>query len=123
MTTALSFRTTIHIDDLDGRTIVLLAGHPRDWTDVNESASDEMEKARVQCRGSHHPRGDFNTLRYGVSHGGGRTQPMNFSHRSQEMKELVCQLNDHPTFVRIAQFHNCTSLSSLTCFLLIRSMV
>jgi hypothetical protein len=38
------------------------------------------------------------------------------------MKKLVCQLNTHPTFIRIAQFNNCKFLSSLTHrdFLLIK---
>jgi hypothetical protein len=100
---------------------VLLAGHPndRDWGKVNESAASEMEEARVQCKENDHRRGNFNTLRYGISHGGGRTKPMNYSHKSPEMEELVRQLNNHPTFLRIASFQNCTYLSSISHTLLI----
>ena len=73
-----------------------------------------MENARAQCHEDDHRRGNFNTLRYGVSHGGGRTQPMNFSHKSPAMEDLVSDLNNHPTFLRLAAFQNCMCLAPLS---------
>ena len=72
-----------------------------------------MENARAQCKEDDHRRGNFNTLRYGVSHGGGHTCPMNFSHQSPEMEDLVRHLNNHPTFLRLAAFQNCMYLAPL----------
>jgi len=106
------FRTPIPIVDKEGRVVALLAGRPADenWDEVQEAAAALLEKIRVDCpefdEGCHW-RGDFPTLRCGVSHGGGRTQPMNFVNSPKKQRALE-ELNSHPSFVRIAGFMNCT---------------
>jgi len=96
------------IVDKDGHVVALLAGCPSDenW---NRDAAALLEKIRAECPefdDGCHRRGDFPTLRCGVSHGGGRMRPMNFVN-SQKKQRALNELNSHPSFIRIAGFMNC----------------
>ena len=108
-------RTPIPIVDKEGRVIALLAGRPADenWDEVQEAAAALLEKIRSDCPefdDGCHRRGDFPTLRCGVSHGGGRLQPMNFTNGLKKQRALD-ELNSHPSFVRIAGLMNCMLMS------------
>ena len=105
------FRTPIPIVDKEGHVVVLLTGRPADenWDEVQEAVVALLKKIHIDCpefdEGCHR-RGDFPTLRCGVSHGQGHTQPMNFVNCPMKQCALE-ELNSHPSFVRIAGFMNC----------------
>ena len=109
--------TAMPITDSKKRAIVILAGHPgeeKTWQEVNREAQGCMEEARAQVSGHSHRRGVFPTLRDGVSHGGGQTEPMNHSNHPKKAK-ILKNLNSQRCFRRIAGFGSCklTRLSAL----------
>ena len=57
-------------------------------------------------KGGTHQRGKFITLRCGVSHGGGQTQPRNF-HNKGRKAEVLADLNAQHCFRRFAGFGSC----------------
>jgi len=105
-------RTTIPLVDREGRIVAILAGHPDDpnWVVLHLHAADCLEEARKQggeerkkCSAR---RGEFKTMRCGVSHGGGQTQPRNLSNTPKDEK-ILSWLNGEGVFNRFAGFASC----------------
>ena len=112
------------IVDKDGHLIAILGGRPEDedWQKVQDEAQEYLQEAwgRLKTKkGGTHRRGKFVTLRCGVSHGGGQTQPMNFQTRGRK-GEVLADLNSKRCFRRFAGFGSCGCLKPLLLTLLIR---
>ena len=101
------------IYDLAGRIVALFASRPDDhnWPRLQAQAAKELEEARHRTHQTDatHRHGDFSTLRCGVSHGGGRTRPMNFCN-SKQTANVLNELNNSEPFVRLAGFGSCVYL-------------
>jgi hypothetical protein len=75
--------TRILLVDRSGRVIGILGGKPEDenWQGVQDEAQELLQGIRHRLsepkKGNVHRRGNFPTLRCGVSYGGGQTCPMN----------------------------------------------
>jgi len=72
-------RTTIPFVDSNGLVFFILGGTPKDtvgWASVVEGAyiaTDTLRRSIKFAKTEHeHRRGDFPTVRYGISHGGGQ---------------------------------------------------
>ncbi|KAJ3503665.1 hypothetical protein NLJ89_g8332 [Agrocybe chaxingu] len=102
-------KTPTGLVDQEGRMFGLLAGHPTDskWDKLAIWAANCLEEARLRCCASpqacHGRRGEFTTLRDGVSHGGGQTHPKNLSNTIVN-EEVLAWLNSQECFQRLAGF-------------------
>ncbi|KAJ3512050.1 hypothetical protein NLJ89_g3750 [Agrocybe chaxingu] len=102
-------KTPTGLVDQEGRMFGLLAGHPTDskWDKLATWAANCLEEARLRCRASPQAckgrRGEFTTLRDGVSHGGGQTHPKNLSNTVVN-EEVLTWLNSQECFQRLAGF-------------------
>lgn len=112
-------RTPIPIVDISGKLIGILAGFPgpaAEWCKVQEEAWHALEDARRRSKIPHmdktHRRGKFKTLRCGVSHGRGQTEPGNL--QNNDINSLIAEeLNALEPFKRLAGFATCTYLITL----------
>ena len=74
--------------------IAILAGMPCDegWRGLMQEAArileDACQQSSLSPSAANHRRGDFFTLRSGISHGGGQTRPMNVSNNTQPVQLL-----------------------------------
>lgn len=77
------------------------------------TAAELLESARQQSdldeKDIEHWRGHFSTLRCGVSHGGGQTQPGNLCNNSTNTA-VAEGLNASEPFIRLAGYANCKCL-------------
>jgi len=80
---------------------------------LHTHAADCLEEARKKCgqrKEKDTPRrGEFKTMRCGVSHGGGQTHPRNLSN-SKKHQEVLDWLNNEAAFNRFAGFATCKSI-------------
>jgi hypothetical protein len=90
--------------------IGVLARQPEDddWDKVLKAAQEYLDQAHgaPKRKGNLHRRGAFETLRCGVSHGGGQTQPMNLINTGRKAVVLE-KLTTSRCFRRIAGFGSC----------------
>ena len=81
-----------------------------DWSDIEQEARIALENARAELypngNSDDERRGNFATLRSGVSYGGGQTKPMNLRNTGKTA-EVVDRLNNLKIFRRIAGFGSC----------------
>ncbi len=95
--------------DREGRLLLVLAGHPNDptWGPMVQDAARSARAARERCVFDedhlHHRRGDYPTLGYGISYGGGRTEPGPIDNKSGNEEELEKLFQSEP-FQRMAGF-------------------
>lgn len=102
--------------------IGVIADTPNDdsWPALMATAAKLLETAQKQCdlddKDKNHRRGEFDTLRCGVSHGGGQTKPGNLCNKPVNAK-IAKALNESEPFMRIAKFTTCKhySLSLPSC--------
>lgn len=107
--------TSTALLDSKKRVIGVLAGqpdNPDNWSPVIEVATGLLEDARLKCRVdpdevlAGHRRGQFPTLRSGMSYGGGQTKPTNFRNSARHQR-IIDELNQSEPFKRIAGFTSC----------------
>lgn len=81
--------------------------HDAAWLSLERAAAAALEWARTRSdldpEEMHHRRGDYFTLRTGVSIGGGQTRPM-AAKNSKVNDEILQELNAMECFQRIAAF-------------------
>lgn len=105
--------TRILLVDRSGYVIGILGGKPEDenWQGVQDEAQEQLQGVRHRLnkpkKGNVHRRGNFPTLRCGVSYGGGQTCPMNLQNPGRR-GEALAHLNSQPSFKRFASFGSCT---------------
>ncbi|TRM56365.1 hypothetical protein BD626DRAFT_575763 [Schizophyllum amplum] len=93
----------------DGRVFAVLAGQPDDasWTGAHQNLADEIRKCESHvnfpAQASDHRRGRFGAQAYGVSHGGGQTEPANLKH-GKAMHRVLVHLIGLTSMMRIALF-------------------
>ncbi|KAF8200835.1 hypothetical protein BJ912DRAFT_1019823 [Pholiota molesta] len=103
-------RTPTPIVSVGNTIISVLGGYPGptdQWLKLQDQASLALEDARLRadvCGTSGvHRRGKFETLRCGVSHGGGQTRPGNLRNNPTNRK-LAQELNELEPFKRFSGF-------------------
>lgn len=109
-------------NDKEKYIIAVLADAPNDdsWPSLMATAAELLDNARTSCdideKDQDHRRGQFATLRCGVSHGGGQTMPGNLCNKPVNA-EIAKALNESEPFVRIAKFTTCKfyCVSARTC--------
>jgi hypothetical protein len=78
-----------------------------DWDRLMREAAEALENARtdsdLNSKAGHHHRGDYFSLRTGVSMGGGQKQPT-AAYNSDVNNEILRRLNSMECFQRIAGF-------------------
>lgn len=99
----------------DGTLLGVLAGHcdPDEWRRLHQEGLQALEEARRDCRhppaSDSHRRGNFSTIRCGVSYGGRQERPGNL-HSNKTNAQVANSLNALEPFKRLAGFATCTSL-------------
>jgi len=106
-------RTPTPIIDQEGRLVAILAGHPEDdsWHQLSKEGAEALEEARRRCKipakAGRHRRGQFISLRCGVSHGGEQTEPGNLQN-DYPNDEVLAKLNQKLPFRRMSGFATST---------------
>ena len=106
------YSSPMPIVDVNGKVIAVFAGHPADpvWEKKQHEACEKLEKARetIQEKDSNQTprRGEFKTMRCGVSHGGGQKKPQNLCNNKQN-EEMLKELNGDPFFQSLASYVSC----------------
>lgn len=96
-------------NDEEKYVIGVMADAPNDdsWPSLMATAAELLENARMCCevddKDKNHRRGQFATLRCGVSHGGGQTMPGNLCNKPVNAA-IAKALNESEPFMRIAKF-------------------
>lgn len=99
-------------NDPEKYVIGVFADTPNDaeWPELVATATELLDNARKASRISQkdmeHRRGEFSTLRCGVSHGGGQKMPGNVSN-SDTNADVAKKLNEAEPFRRMARFATC----------------
>lgn len=95
------------------RVIAILAGMPGDdkWPGLMQQGAQALEDARQRSplppTAANYCHGDFFTLRSGIYHGGGQTQPMNVSNDTTKQK-IIDEMGKMDCFAHIGGFATCT---------------
>ena len=105
-------RSSIPITDVEKLAFAVLPSMPKDdaWDGNMRDAAEALETAGNACdlgpKAAHHRRGNYLTLRTGVSMGGGQTCPT-IAHNSDQNDEILDRLNSMECFEQLSRFTTC----------------
>ncbi len=105
-------RKPLHIIDNQGRVIVYIVGHPKEFDKVSKETIEVFERAEkllsLNAAHTHHRRGEYGFVSTGISFSRGQTRPGNL-HNTMNNESVMEELLSNWAVQHVVQFINSMS--------------